>query len=406
MYDQIREWRGARRSFRRREILSACAVRSDEMKRTILSIAVILAISPACFAGSSGDEEAKQSAMARYRASMKEGRKAVARKDWRVAVVAFGRALEAKPGDRAATTARKKAVKKLGVLPKGFEGIFEIPDADKDRYGNPANTRKGNLADPATGYPYEIRLKLPGGSGVMEFVLIPAGSFQMGSPASEALRNANEGPVHPVRITKPFYLAKYEVTQALWREMMGKNPSRFQDAGDDAPVEMVSWDQCKAFLGKLSESAGAKQGARFRLPTEAEWEYACRAGTETPFHFGRTATIDQVNYHGDYPYGGAPKGVNRQTTVRVGSFPANAWGLHDMHGNVWEWCEDVYSRDFYCRPGASKPDPICKTGSSLRVYRGGSWVGYAWYCRCATRDGNKPDIQGGYVGFRPVKPIE
>ena len=228
------------------------------MKRTILSIAVILAVSPACFAGSSGDEDAKQSAMARYRASMKEGRKAVARKDWRVAVVAFGRALEAKPGDRAATTARKKAVKKLGVLPKGFEGIFEIPDADKDRYGNPGNTRLGNLADPATGYPYEILLKIPGGSasaeggsgisGVMEFVLIPAGSFQMGSPASEALRNANEGPVHPVRITKPFYLAKYEVTQALWRAMMGKNPSRHQRR------------RCRSLPGPIEPSAIPRAG--------------------------------------------------------------------------------------------------------------------------------------------------
>ncbi|MHC5082276.1 MAG: SUMF1/EgtB/PvdO family nonheme iron enzyme [Planctomycetota bacterium] len=323
------------------------------MSRALLSIVLILALSPAGLAQSSGDEASKKEAIARYRAAMKEGRAAQKKKDWKAAVAAYERALEAKPGDFAAKKALEKARKNLGVLPKGFEKAFILP------------------------------------------VLIPAGTFQMGSPKSEAGRTANEGPVHPVKITKPFYLAKYEVTQALWRTVMGDNPSRFPEAGENAPVEKVPWTDCKAFCKKMD----------LVLPTEAQWEYACRAGTQTPFSFGRTVTVDQVNYHGDYPYAGAPKGINRATTIRVGSFPANAWGLHDMHGNVWEWCEDIYARHFFSKPEATKPDPLCKEGSDLRVVKGGSWIGYSWYCRSANRDGYRENTLGGYVGFRPAKLI-
>jgi formylglycine-generating enzyme required for sulfatase activity len=109
-----------------------------------------------------------------------------------------------------------------------------------------------------------------------------------------------------------------------------------------------------------------------------------------------------VNYHGDFPYGGSPKGINRAKTVRVGTFPANAWGLYDMHGNVWEWCEDAYGRDFYGKPEAAQPDPKCTSDGRLKVTRGGSWIGYAWYSRSANRDGQDLGTRGGYLGFRPA----
>jgi formylglycine-generating enzyme required for sulfatase activity len=166
----------------------------------------------------------------------------------------------------------------------------------------------------------------------MEFVLIPAGKFMMGSPKSEAGRSDSEDTQHGVTIAAPFYLGKYEVTQGEWKAVMGSNPSMFK--GDDRlPVEGVSWDDCQEFITRLNAK---KDGYVYRLPSEAEWEYACRAGTATAFSFGETITAEQVNYDGNYPYGNAPKGEYRGKTTRVGSFPPNAWGLYDMHGNVWE----------------------------------------------------------------------
>jgi formylglycine-generating enzyme required for sulfatase activity len=372
------------------------------MKNLLLTMALLLAACPLALAQAPGEGD-KPPDPAAYKAAMDEGRKAEAKKEWIAAADAYRRALEAKPGDKDAAAASEKMSKKTGVVPKGIEGSFSLPTSAKDRFGNPVSVRNGKLADPATGWAYEIRMNVAGEPQWpetqpppqvwMEFVFVPAGSFDMGSPESEALRDVNEGPVHRVAISKPFYIAKYEVTQGQWKAVEGDEIARFKEAGKDAPIEQVSWEDAKDFCSKKG----------LALPTEAQWEYACRAGTMTPFNLGRTVTVEQVNYHGDYPYGGSPKGINRATTVRVGSFPPNAWGLYDTHGNVWEWCEDVFVRDFYAKPEASKPDPVCTSGATLRSFRGGSWVGYAWYCRSASRDGQEPGIRGGYLGFRPIK---
>lgn len=177
-------------------------------------------------------------------------------------------------------------------------------------------------------------LKLPNNMQ-LEMVLIPAGEFMMGSPESEEGRRSHEGPQHRVRISQPFYMGKYEVTQAQWKAVMGENPSSFDDCGSDCPVESVNWDDCQKFCRKLSSITERE----IRLPSEAEWEYACRARTTTPFCFGKAISTAQANYTRK-PF---------QTTA-VGSFPANAFGLHDMHGNVNEWCEDVYHDSYAGAP--------------------------------------------------------
>ncbi|MEH2434535.1 MAG: SUMF1/EgtB/PvdO family nonheme iron enzyme [Nostoc sp.] len=177
------------------------------------------------------------------------------------------------------------------------------------------------------------------GNGItLEMVQIPGGTFTMGSPEREADRYENESPQHQVKVSG-FFMGKYAVTQAQYQAVMGNNPSNFK--GEKRPVEQVSWDEAVEFCEKLSQ----KTGNTYRLPSEAEWEYACRAGTTTPFYFGETITTDLVNYDGNYPYGSAPKGEYREQTTDVGKFPPNSFGLYDMHGNVWEWCEgqDLYT---------------------------------------------------------------
>jgi len=220
-------------------------------------------------------------------------------------------------------------------------------------------------------------------------VSIPGGTFMMGSPESEKERYNYEGPQHEVTIS-PFYMGKYQVTQAQWQAVMGNNPSNFK--GDNRPVENVSWDDAVEFCKKLSEMTGKN----YRLPTEAEWEYVCRAGTTTPFYFGDTITTDLVNYDGNYPYGAAPKGVYRKQTTDVGSFPPNAFGIYDMHGNVWEWCVDGM-RD-YNKTAQTDPIGPQEDGGS-GVVRGGSWLNFARIARAAFRYYYVPGLSNSNQGF-------
>jgi len=237
----------------------------------------------------------------------------------------------------------------------------------------------------------------------MKLVWIEPGRFQMGSPAGEKDRLDNELQ-HEVEITQGFYMGAFEVTQEQYRRVKGGNPSYF-NAGkvgentDDFPVETVSWNEAMDFCRKLTEM-GKDAGQVYDLPTEAEWEYACRAGTTTVFAFGDSLSSAQANFHGDYPYGGAAKGPYLKQTTTVGAYKANAWGLYDMHGNVWEWCKDWHGKDFYREsPGKDPGGP--STGTS-RVLRGGSWYFGARFCRSARRDNFSPDGRGSDFGFRVV----
>ncbi len=251
----------------------------------------------------------------------------------------------------------------------------------------------GSISRPGSTPGDRTELTLPGGA-VMAFRWCPPGTFTMGSPPNEADRRDDENQVQ-VRLSKGFWMAETEVTQAQWRAVMGTSPSTFE--GDTLPVEMVSWDDAMEFCRKLSASSGVA----VTLPTEAQWEYACRAGTTTPFHFGSTITADQVNYNGNHPYGNAAKGVYREKTMPVGSFPANAWGLRDMHGNVLEWCADWYDGTLL-----GGTDPTGPSSGSTRVLRGGSWDDFAQYCRSAYRDSVVPSGRDSNIGFRVLSPVQ
>ena len=228
-----------------------------------------------------------------------------------------------------------------------------------------------------------------GGGLQLELILIQAGTFLMGSPASEAERSSDETQ-HEVTLTQPFYLGKYPVMQAQWRAVMGNNPSHFR--GDNLPVEMVSWEDAQSFCQKVRQ----KTGQAFCLPTEAQWEFACRAGTSTPFHFGRILNSTQANCAGNHPYGTTQKGPYLEKTSPVGSYPANAWGLHDMHGNVWEWCQDRYGD--YRRQ--SVIDPRGPEVASSCVNRGGCWGSEAANCRSASRGRDVSSRRFNWNGFR------
>ena len=229
---------------------------------------------------------------------------------------------------------------------------------------------------------------------------VEPGVFGMGSPEGEAERRSHEGPQHQVRLTG-FWLADSACTQALWQAVMGQSPGHFK--GDDAlPVEQVSWDDVQGFLQRLQ--AGLPEGSDPVLPTEAQWEYACRAGTETPFSFGATLTTAQANYDGNYPYGKAPKGAYRERTVPVKSLPPNTWGLYEMHGNVWEWCADD-QRDY---AGTALPDgaledpwgPVSQEPEALRAVRGGAWFILAGNLRSAYRGRFRRGYRNLGLGFR------
>ncbi|MDX2042528.1 MAG: formylglycine-generating enzyme family protein [Acidobacteriota bacterium] len=226
----------------------------------------------------------------------------------------------------------------------------------------------------------------------LKMVEIPGGSFLMGSPETEAESYDDEKPQHEVKVP-PFYIGKFTITQAQWRIVAGwdkverdlkPNPAYFKDKpdSDQRPVEKINWLDAQEFCARLS----AKTGRAYRLPTEAEWEYACRAGTTTPFAFGETITPEFVNYNGEYPYGKAKKGKNRGETVPVGSLSAaNSFGLFDMHGNVWEWCEDDWVGNYQDAPTDGSARKLSGGNSSRKLLRGGSCINNAGSCRAAFR---------------------
>jgi formylglycine-generating enzyme required for sulfatase activity len=244
----------------------------------------------------------------------------------------------------------------------------------------------------------------------MQFVLIPSGTFTMGSPKEESGREANEGPRHEVQITRSFYLAIFEVTQGEYEKIMGKNPSGFSPkghgkdriAGVDAkklPVETVDWHDAVKFCEELTAWPKEKGTRRlYRLPTEAEWEYACRAGAKehVPFSFGKSIGPAQANLNTAYGAAGAGKPVTR--TSEVGSYKPNAWGLYDMHGNVWEWTGDWI--DDYSKRKVKTLDPKGAATGSQRVFRGGCWTNPGYYCRTAKRYPATPNSKNDLIGFR------
>jgi formylglycine-generating enzyme required for sulfatase activity len=237
-----------------------------------------------------------------------------------------------------------------------------------------------------------------------EMVVIPAGSFTMGSPASEEGRDDNEGPQHRVTIPRPFALGKYEVTFAEWDACVreGGCSHRPSDQGwgrGNRPVINVSWEDARQYGRWL----GRKTGHEYRLPSEAEWEYAARAGTTTPFHFGRMISPSQANYDGNYSYNNGPKGAYRQQTIAVGSFPANAFGLHDVHGNVWEWVKDCWNGSYRGTP----TDGVAWTTEQCagRVLRGGSWYDNPRNVRSADRVRDDSGDRDNILGFRLARTL-
>ncbi|MBE9140603.1 formylglycine-generating enzyme family protein, partial [Nodosilinea sp. LEGE 07088] len=233
------------------------------------------------------------------------------------------------------------------------------------------------------------------GNGVsLEMVRIPAGQFLMGSPDSEEERSGDEGPQHRVSVPE-FWLGKYPITQAQYQAVTGQNPSKFSENGANRPVEQVSWYDTVAFCEKLSQQTGRT----YRLPSEAEWEYACRAGTTTPFYFGPTITPDLANYNGNSTYGNGPKGEYREKTTNVGRFAPNAFGLYDMHGNVVEWCADHWHHNYAGAPTDGSAW-LSSDDSASRCCRGGAWVDAPRICRSAYRDANEPGFDDINFGFR------
>ena len=235
-----------------------------------------------------------------------------------------------------------------------------------------------------------MRYKLDVGNVEYIFRWIPAGSFLMGSPKEEHGR-FNDEIQHQVTLTEGFWLGETTVTQALWQAVMGDNPSRFK--GKEQPVEQVSWDDVQRFLERVNLEVSDLEAV---LPTEAQWEYACRAGTDTPFSFGKNITTDQVNYDGNLPYVGSAKGRYRKKTVDVRALPCNSWGLYQMHGNVWEWCHDWYGE----YPKEAVVDPIGLIDGRYRVLRGGSWFVDPVVVRAAYRFGGQSVLRNVYLGFR------
>jgi formylglycine-generating enzyme required for sulfatase activity len=239
----------------------------------------------------------------------------------------------------------------------------------------------------------------------LDMVFIKGGTFTMGSPEDEAERFDSEGPQHDVTLPD-FFMGKYQVTQEQWQVVstypqvnveMTSNPSSFK--GENLPVEQVSWDEAVEFCDRLSNHSGRT----YSLPSEAQWEYACRGGTKTPFAFGHTLSTDLANYNGDYTYADGPKGEDRNKTTDVGSFYPNAFGLYDMHGNVFEWCLDHWHSNYEGAPiDGSAWIENGLNADAARVVRGGSWLSDPWRCRSAFRPDRAAGTRNYVLGFRVV----
>jgi formylglycine-generating enzyme required for sulfatase activity len=276
--------------------------------------------------------------------------------------------------------------------------IVAVPSLAKIQFASVKLNRYGKIVDRPVRQA-QIFMEDLGNGTSLKMVKIPAGKFMMGSPASEEARNENEGPRHQVKVSE-FYLGQTLVTQGQWQALMGSNPSKFQGDGE-LPVDSVSWLAAMDFCQKLSQ----KTSRTYRLPSEAEWEYACRAGTTTPFAFGETITSAVANYDGNYTYKKAAKGKYRQKTTVVGSFPANLFGLYDMHGNLWEWCLDEWSDNYQnaaTEGRVNTVDFISMDKNTVHVMHGGSWEDDPGTCRGARRDGINADFQDVNLGFRIV----
>jgi len=224
----------------------------------------------------------------------------------------------------------------------------------------------------------------------MELVLIPAGSFRMGGDKKLEQAEDHETPRHIVKISKTFYMGKYEVTQSQWSEIMNNNPSEFKE--DVRPVERVSWNDVQEFIQKLNNK---EETNKYRLPTEAEWEYAARADTESTYCF--SSDIKILSQYAWYRKNSASK------THPVGRLKPNAWGLYDVHGNVHEWCQDWFDRNYYSQSPSNSP--IGPSSGLAKVLRGGDWGSEDWYCRCASRSLSSPDRRSNRLGFRLVRMV-
>lgn len=229
----------------------------------------------------------------------------------------------------------------------------------------------------------------------MEFVYIPPGTFMMGSPRDEAGRYADRETYHQVRLTSGFYMQTTETTQKQWAAVMKNNPSFFINCGEDCPAEQVSWNDVQRFVWKLNQSERLNT---YSLPTEAQWEYACRAGSSTRFNWGNDPDCSKADYGVGFIHNEC-KGINLGKPVKTGSFPPNALGLYDMHGNVGEWCLDRF--DSYLPKDAV--DPAGSYSATERVFRGGSWGVGSRYCRSANRDSGPPSMKSSEIGFRLVR---
>jgi formylglycine-generating enzyme required for sulfatase activity len=326
---------------------------------------------------------------------------------------------QASPSPRSSTSSSSQSGQSARTAPPAPVIIRRQDDGNRQsfEFTTVALDARGQEVERKKGRAHSLIEDLGGGVRI-EMVEVPGGEFWMGSTDADAQaafndakrydKNADqkwyteETPRHRVAVS-PFSIGKYTVTQAQWMEVMGNLPEMADNLrGDSRPVVMVSWEEAVAFCQELSR----RTKHHYRLPTEAEWEYACRAGTNTPFAFGPTLTPEIANYWWSHPYGNGPKKEALQKTLPVGSFGvANAFGLCDMHGNVWEWCSDWYGEIYYaeCQKKGLVSDPKGPTTGSGRVNRGGGWNYGAVYCRSADRTGYAPGDRSDDLGFRLVR---